>query len=150
MAGTFTQIYIHVVFSVQGRKPLLKKNFKEEVFKYISGIIKNKGQKPLIVNGTHDHNHILVGVKPSISASELIRDVKNNSSNFINKSNWLNCKFKWQEGYGAFSCSHSQLSNVYNYILNQEMHHHKKSFKEEYNEFMDLNEIHYEAKYLFD
>lgn len=150
MPGTFTQIYIHCIFAVKGREPHLKKEFREEVLKYISGIIKNKGHKPIIVNGMYDHIHLLIGLKPSGSLSELIRDVKNNSSNFINKNYWLPHKFTWQEGYGAFSCSHSQLGAVYDYILNQEMHHQKRSFKEEYNEFIDKNEIEYEVKYLFD
>lgn len=150
MPGTFSQIYIHCIFAVKNRAPYLKKEFREEVFKYISGIITNKGHKAIIVNGMYDHIHLLIGLKPSNSLSELIRDVKNNSSNFINKNNWLTQKFKWQEGYGAFSCSHSQLGAVYDYILNQEMHHQKRSFKEENNELMNKNDIEYELKYLFD
>ncbi|MEQ9424146.1 MAG: IS200/IS605 family transposase [Cyclobacteriaceae bacterium] len=128
MAGTFSQIYVQCVFAVSGRGNLLASDWRPEVFKYISGIIKNKGQKPIIVNGMSDHVHILIGLKPSIALSDLLRDVKNNSTRFINDNKWLHGKFSWQEGYGAFSYSHSQLDQVYNYILNQEKHHRKKSF----------------------
>lgn len=113
MPGTFTQIYIQAIFAVKGRTNLLVKPWREEVFKYMSGIIKNKNQKPIIVNGVSDHVHLLIGLKPVMCLSDLIRDVKNNTTNFINKQKWIKGKFSWQEGYGAFSYSHSQLSNVY-------------------------------------
>ena len=118
MAGTYSQIYIQIVFAVKGRQNLLQKEWRNEVFKYMSGIIKNKGQKPIIVNGVDDHAHVFIGMKPSMALSDLIRDVKNNSTNFINDHAWINGKFSWQEGYGAFSYSHSQIESVYNYILN--------------------------------
>src|SRR4030043_413284 len=101
------------------------------MFSSMAGIIKNKGQKPIIVNGVSDHAHVFVGLKPSMALSDLVRDVKNNSSNFINDHAWIQGKFSWQEGYGAFSYSHSQIPYVYNYILNQEVHHHKQTFQEE-------------------
>lgn len=135
MAGTFSQIYIHYVFAVRGRHNLLQKSWRNEVFKYMSGIIKGKGQNPIIVNGVADHVHIFVRLKPAMSISELARDIKNNSSNFINDRNYLDRKFSWQEGYGAFSYAHSQIENVYHYIANQEEHHRKKTFKEEYVRF---------------
>src|SRR3990170_3661416 len=136
MAGTFSQIYIQIVFAVQGRQNLLQKGWRDEVFKYMAGIIKNKGQKPIIVNGVSDHAHVFVGLKPSMALSDLVRDVKNNSSNFINDHAWIRGKFSWQEGYGAFSYSHSQIAYVYDYILNQEKHHSKQTFQEEYVDFL--------------
>lgn len=150
MAGTYSQIYIHYVFAVKGRENLLQKAWRDEVFKYIAGIIKGKNQKPIIVNGVADHVHIFVGLKPSVSISDLIRDIKNNSSNFINEQKYLDKKFSWQDGYGVFSYAHSQVESVYNYIANQEEHHRKKTFREEYVEFLMNFEIEYNEKYLFD
>ena len=150
MAGTYSQIYIQVVFAVKGRQNLLAKSWRDEVFKYMSGIITNKGQKPIIVNGVDDHAHAFIGLKPSMTLSDLVRDVKNNSTNFINDHAWNNSKFSWQDGYGAFSYSHSQIENVYNYILNQEQHHSKQTFKDEYLDFLRKFEIEHDAKYLFE
>jgi REP element-mobilizing transposase RayT len=150
MAGTFSQIYIHYVFTVNGRENLLQKPWREEVFKYIAGIIKGKNQKPIIVNGVADHVHVFVGLKPTMRISDLIRDIKNNSSNFINEKRFLRGKFSWQEGYGTFSLAHSQLNDAYQYILNQEEHHHKKTFKKEYLELLRKYEIEYNERYLFD
>ncbi|RZL29860.1 MAG: IS200/IS605 family transposase, partial [Pedobacter sp.] len=149
MAGTFSQIYIQYVFAVKGRQNLLQKPWRDEVFRYMAGIIKEKGQKPIIVNGVADHVHVFVGIKPSMNISDLIRDVKNNSSKFINEQGWLKGKFSWQEGYGAFSYAHSQIENVYQYITNQEEHHRTKTFKEEYLEFLKKFEIEHNEKYLF-
>ena len=149
MAGTFSQIYIQYVFAVKGRENLLQKPWRDEVFKYMAGIIKGKDQKSIIVNGVSDHVHVFVGLKPSVNISDLIRDVKNNSSNFINERKFLKNKFSWQEGYGAFSYAHSQIDNVYQYIENQEAHHKTKTFKEEYIEFLQKFEIEYDEKYLF-
>lgn len=150
MAGTYSQIYIQIVFAVQGRHNLLQKPWREDVFKYISGIIKNKGQKPIIVNGVADHVHAFVGLKPSLALSDLVRDMKNNSSNFINDHPWIKGKFCWQEGYGAFSYSHSQIESVYHYILNQEMHHTRQNFQEEYMGFLKKFAIEHDVKYLFE
>jgi REP element-mobilizing transposase RayT len=150
MAGTYSQIYIHVIFAVKGRRSLLQKPWRDEVFKYMAGIIKNKDQKAIIVNGVDDHTHLLVGLTPAMCLSDLIRDVKNNSTNFINKQKWILERFNWQEGYSAFSYSHSQISSVYNYILNQETHHSKKSFREEYYKFLKMYEIKFDQKYVFD
>lgn len=141
MASTYSQIYIQYVFAVEGRINLLKRPWRDEVFKYISGIIKGKNQKAIIVNGMADHVHALVGLKPAMPISDLIRDIKNNSTNFINKKKFLKGKFEWQEGYGAFSYSHSQMNHVYQYIANQEEHHRKKTFKEEYFDFLEKFEI---------
>ena len=150
MAGTFSQIYIQYVFAVKGRENLLLKPWRDEVFKYISGIINGKNQKPIIVNGLANHVHVFVGLNPSMAISDLVRDIKNNSTNFINDQRYLRNKFSWQEGYGAFSYSHSQIEDVYNYILNQENHHRKRTFCEEYLEFLKKFEIAYDEKYLFD
>jgi putative transposase len=136
MAGSYSQIYLQYVFAVKGSQNLLQKPWREEVFKYISGIIKGKNQKPIIVNGVSDHVHVFVGLKPAMPIPDLIRDIKNNSSNFINENKWVKGKFSWQEGYGVFSYSHSQIDNVYRYIANQEAHHEKKTFKDEYVDFL--------------
>lgn len=150
MPGTFTQIYIQIVFAVKFRHKLIHPVWQEELNKYIAGIIKAKGQKPIIVNGVSDHIHIFIGFRPSMLLSDLVRDIKNNSSKFINEQGWIPQKFRWQEGYGAFSYSQSHIKNVYNYILNQEEHHRKKAFHEEYLEFLKEYEIEYDEKYVFD
>lgn len=150
MANTYTQITIHIVFAVKHRENLIKKQFREELFKYIAGIIQNKNQKLLAINGVSDHIHILVGISPSITLSDLVRDIKNNSSRFINEKKWVLGKFQWQEGYGAFSYSRSQRSDIIKYIENQENHHAKNSFKEEYLEILKKFEIQYDENYLFD
>jgi len=150
MAGTFTQIYLHAVFAVQGRSNLLQKPWRDEVFKYMAGIIKNKGQKPIIVNGVTDHVHLFRGLKPAMAISDLIRDVKNNTSNFVNERKLIKGRFAWQEGYGAFSHGHSQINQVYNYILHQEERHRRKTFREEYLDFLQKFQIPYEDRFLFD
>ncbi len=150
MPNTYSQVYIQIVFAVKRRENLISKDWKEELYKYISGIITNKGHKLIIVNGVSDHIHIFVGLKPSMSISDLVRDIKNNSSNFINENKFTPKKFSWQEGFGAFSYANSQIGNVYNYILNQEQHHCTKTFKEEYIEFLKKYEIEYDEKFLFD
>jgi REP element-mobilizing transposase RayT len=150
MPGTFSQIYIQVIFAVRGRQNLIQRNWKDELHKYIAGIIKGKNQKSIIVNGMPDHIHAFMGLRPSMAISDLVREIKNNSSNFINERKFLKGKFFWQEGYGAFSYSHSQIANVYNYILNQDRHHNKKTFKEEYIELLKKFEIEYNKKYLFE
>jgi len=150
MAGSYSQIYIQYVFAVKGRQNLLQKPWREEVFKYISGIIKGKNQKPIIVNGVSDHVHVFVGLKPSMNIPDLVRDIKNNSSNFINENKWVKGKFCWQEGYGVFSYSHSQIDKVYRYIANQEAHHEKNTFKDEYIDFLVKSGIDYDEKYLFE
>lgn len=149
-SGTYSKICIQVVFAVKGRENFLKARFRQEIFKYMAGIIKAKGQKSIIVNGVSDHVHLFIGLKPSIAISDLIRDVKNNTSNFINDKKFLPGKFSWQVGFGVFSYSQSQIERVYNYILNQEMHHKKKSFKEEYMELLEKFQIDYKEEYLFE
>ncbi len=149
MANTYSQLYVHIIFSVKNREPLIKESFRNELFSYIGGIIKNKNQKPLAINGTENHIHILVGVKPDISLSDLVREIKSNSSKFINEQKYLRTKFNWQEGFGAFSYSHSQLTTVIKYINNQLEHHKKRTFADEYKEFLKKFNIEYDEKYVF-
>lgn len=118
--------------------------------KYISGIITGKNQKAIIVGGVADHVHAFIGLRPAMAISDLVRDVKNNSSNFINNHRFVSGKFAWQEGYGVFSYSDSQIDNVYNYILNQETHHKKRTFREEYLEFLKEFDVPYDERYLFE
>ncbi|WP_300670565.1 IS200/IS605 family transposase [Soonwooa sp.] len=150
MANTYTQIYIQIVFAVSGRQNLISKENREELHKFISGIVTNRGQKLFAVFAMPDHVHLLVSMSPAISISDLVRDIKAGSSKFINDKKWMNGKFHWQEGYGAFSYSKSSVDTVVKYILNQEEHHKNKSFREEYLDFMQKFEIEYDSKYLFD
>ncbi len=148
--GVFTQLCTHLVFSVKYRESLIHKNFSNELYKYISGIITNQKHKSIIVNGMPDHIHILIGLNPVVSISDTVRDIKRSSSLFINEKNWLSRKFGWQEGYGAFSYGKSQLDDIYRYIKNQEQHHLKRTFKQEYEDLLKKFEIEYDEKFLFD
>jgi len=150
MANTYTQIYIHIVFTVKGRQNLIRKEWKESLYKYICGIIKADGQKLIVINSMPDHVHILIGLTPDIALSDLVRDIRANSSRFINEQQWIQGRFQWQEGFGAFSCSHLQLENVITYIQNQEKHHARKTFMKEYLRLLDDSEIQYDTKYLFE
>jgi REP element-mobilizing transposase RayT len=149
MAGTFSQIYIQVVFAVKGRQSLILPQWEEELFKYISGIVKNKEQKLLAINGMPDHIHIFIGMKPSCCLSDLVREIKKSSNEFVNEKRFCKSKFSWQEGFGAFSYSHSSLDNVIAYIQNQKEHHKKQLFKDEYKEFLDKFQIEHKDEYLF-
>ena len=150
MAGTFSQIYIQVVFAVKGRENLMAKQWRDELHKYIAGIIKSKEQKSIIVNGVADHVHCFIGLKPVMAISDLVRDIKNNASNLVNDKKFMKGKFHWQDGYGVFSYSQSQITRVYDYILNQEEHHKKKSFREEYIDLLNRFQIEHKPEYLFD
>ncbi|MBI2429795.1 MAG: IS200/IS605 family transposase [Ignavibacteriales bacterium] len=149
MANTYTQIYIHIVFAVQGRRCLIPRLHKEELCKYITGIVSNRGQKLIAINCEPDHVHVFVGMKPIITVSDLVRDIKAGSSGFMNEKKWIPGKFNWQEGFGAFSHSHSNIDRIVKYILNQEEHHRKKTFKEEYVEMLKEFAVEYDEKYLF-
>jgi REP element-mobilizing transposase RayT len=150
MANTFTQIYIHFVFSVKGRQNLIQKSWKDELHKYICGIVDGKDQKVYAIGGMADHIHLLVSIKPTIAISDLVRYIKANSSKWINEKKFVIDKFQWQEGFGAFSYAQSQLDNVIAYINNQEQHHKEKTFKDEYIELLQKFNIGYDEKYLFD
>jgi REP element-mobilizing transposase RayT len=150
MASTYTQIYIHIVFAVKGRQSLIRKENKEELHKYITGIVRNKKQKMLAINSMPDHTHIFIGMKPNIALSDLVRDIKSNSSAFINEKKWVRGKFNWQEGFGAFSYGHSQIDTVIKYIHDQEKRHAKMTFKEEYLGLLKKFAVEYDEKYLFE
>jgi REP element-mobilizing transposase RayT len=148
--STYSQIYIQVVMAVKGRSSLVSLSWEEELYKYITGIITNKGQKLISLNGMPDHIHMLIGMKPSCCLSDLVREIKKASNAFINEKRFTKSKFEWQEGYGAFSYSHSALDQVIAYIQNQKEHHRIKSFREEYIDFLKKFEVEYDPKYLFD
>lgn len=148
--STFSQIYIQIVFAVKGRNSLIMPNWEEELFKYITGIVQNKNQKMLAISGTKDHIHFLIGMKPSCCLSDLVREIKKSSNSFVNEKKFVKFKFDWQEGFGAFSYSHSALDNVIAYIQNQKEHHKKKSFREEYKDFLMKFKIEYKEEYLFE
>jgi putative transposase len=150
MSGTFSKLYVQVVFAVKRKENLIAKTWKDDLHKYMAGIIKGKDQKSIIVNGMQDHIHAFIGLRPAMKISDLVREIKNNSSNFINDRKFVRGKFAWQDGYGAFSYSHSHIDNVYQYILNQKEHHKKKTFRQEYIDFLEKFEIEYDEKYLFD
>lgn len=150
MPGTYSKVYIQIIFAVKYREPLVAAEWQEELNKYISGIIHGKNQLSIIVNGMPDHIHILVGLRPVMAISDLVRDIKNNSSNFINDRKFIKKKFSWQEGYGVFSYAHSEIGRVYNYIQNQKEHHAKKTFDNEYINFLREFDVDYDHRFLFD
>lgn len=150
MANTYTKIYLQIVFSPFKRENVLPEIHDEELQKYTTGIIQNKKHKLLAIKYMPDHVHILIGYQPSQPLPDLVRDIKANISRFINDQKWLPGTFRWQEGYGAFSYSHSQIDNVIKYINNQEEHHLKSSFKDEYLKLLEKFEVQYDPEYLFE
>lgn len=149
MANTYTQIHVQFVFAVKYRNGLIHSSFKEELYQYIAGIIKKNNHKLLAINGVEDHIHIFIGMRPTQSISDLLQDIKGSSSKWINEKKFLKVKFEWQEGYGAFSYSKSHVANVIRYIQNQEVHHKKESFKDEYLKFLEAFAIEYDERYVF-
>jgi putative transposase len=150
MANTFTQLYIHLVFSPYKRENIILESFRERLEKYICGIVSNKGSKPLAIYCMSDHMHLLVGLNPSNCISDLVRDIKSNSTNFMNQEQFIPGKFSWQKGFGGFSYSRSHMDKVVKYILNQPEHHKKRTFQEEYLELLKLFEIEFNEQYLFE
>ena len=150
MANTYTQIYIQVVFSVQGRQNLISPQHREELQKYISGIIRNQKHKTLAINCMPDHLHVLIGLRPDAALSDLVRDIKACSSAFITDHKWIAGKFNWQEGFGGFSYSHSEVHRVIKYIFDQESHHRVHTFNEEYVKFLHDFDITHKEAYLFE
>lgn len=150
MAGTFSQIYIQIVFAVKGRSNLIQDEWKEGLYKYIAGITRGKEQKPIIVNGMPDHVHAFVGLRQSMAISDLVRDIKNNATNFMNARKFVTGRFCRQEGFGAFSYSRPQVETGYSYIMNQERHHKRKTFRKEYIDFLNEFAIEYDRRYLFE
>lgn len=149
MPNTYTQIHIQFVFAVKFRHGLISSSWKDELYQYITGIVQNNKHKLICINGMPDHIHILIGVRPHQSISDLMQDVKGGSSKWINEKKFLKGKFEWQQGYGAFSYGKSQVKDVVHYIQNQEQHHQKKTFLQEYVEFLEKFEVEYEELYIF-
>ena len=150
MSNTYTQLFIQIVFAVKGRQSLIPKQHQDTLHKYMTAVIQNDKHKLLSIFCMPDHTHILVGINPDISISEMVQDVKRASTNFINDHRLIKTHFNWQKGFGAFSYSKKQVPNVIKYILGQEEHHKKKTFQQEYHEFLDLFGIEYDEKYLFE
>ncbi|MBK7252969.1 MAG: IS200/IS605 family transposase [Ignavibacteria bacterium] len=149
MANTYTQIHIQFIFAVKYRKGVILASWKDELYKYLTGIVQNNKHKMISINGMPDHIHLLAGIRPSQSISDLMQDIKGSSSKWINKMKFTKERFEWQEGYGAFSYGKSQVKNVISYIENQEKHHKRKSFKEEYLDFLKKFDVEFDDKYLF-
>lgn len=149
MANTYTQIYIQIVFAVEGRQNLIRPERKEELHRYITGIISKQKQKLLAIHCMPDHTHILIGMKPDCRLSDLVGDIKTGSTNHINRNRWVTGRFSWQEGFGAFSYGHSQLGTIIRYIQNQEKHHARRTFRQEYVEFLDKFEVPHDERYIF-
>ncbi|MEL6717268.1 MAG: IS200/IS605 family transposase [Bacteroidota bacterium] len=149
MANTYTQIHIQAIFAVQSREGLILKEWKHDLYKYITGIVQNYGHKMLQINGMPDHIHAFFGMRPTQSISDLMREIKADSSKWINEKGFVRGKFSWQEGYGAFSYAKSQVPKVIKYVQNQEEHHKKKSFREEYLAFLKAFDVDYDERYIF-
>ena len=150
MANTYHQVYIQVVCAVKYREAVIANEWRSKVFGVIGNLINETGCKTIIVNGVEDHVHCFLGLRPTVSISELMKTVKAKSSKYINDHNLTKSRFEWQEGYGAFSYSHSQIDAVYKYIANQEEHHKKQTFKEEYLDFLEKFEVPYDERYIFE
>lgn len=150
MPGTFSQIYIQVVFAVKHRESLIQPHWENDLYKYITGIVQRKEQKMLAINGVANHIHFLIGMKPGCTLSDLVREIKKSSNEFVREQGFTQHPFKWQEGFGAFSYSQSNFGNVIDYIHKQKEHHKKQSFKEEYISLLNKFEIEYKKEYLFD
>jgi REP element-mobilizing transposase RayT len=150
MANTYTQINIHAIFSIKGRENIITRNFREDLFKYISGILNHHNQYSLAVNGYKDHVHLFFELHPTKALADIIRIVKTNSSKWINENSFVKGKFAWQEGYGAFSYARSQRDDVIKYIMNQEKHHEKRTFREEYFDLLNKFQIEFNDHYVFE
>ena len=150
LPNTFSQIYLQFVFAVKGRQSLIHQNHKVELHKYITGLVQTRKAKMLAIHCMPDHTHLFVGFKPTILISDFIKEIKVESNEFINLKKWTKGKFSWQTGYGVFSYSHSHLDRVVKYILNQEYHHQRKSFRQEYHELLEKFQIPFEERYLFE
>jgi len=149
MANTYSQIYLQVVFAVQGRQSLIRRENKEELHKYLTGIVTQREQKLLAVHCMPDHAHILIGLRPAMALSDLVHDLKIASAKFVNRKAWVAGRFSWQEGFGAFSYGHSQLTRIIRYIQEQEQHHAKTTFREEYIRFLKRYEIDHDERFIF-
>jgi putative transposase len=149
MANTYTQIYIRAVFAVEGRQSLIAPEHTIEIYKYMTTVVQNQKNKVMAINGMPDHVHLLIGLNPDIALSELVRDAKAAASNLINDKRWVRGHFNWQRGYGAFSYSKSQVPRVARYIEDQERHHEKRSFRDEYEALLKKFDVEYDPAYMF-
>ncbi|MBK9794374.1 MAG: IS200/IS605 family transposase [Sphingobacteriales bacterium] len=149
MANTYTQIHIQFVFAVKFRDAVIHSSWKDELYRYMTGIVQNNKHKLIAINGMPDHIHILIGMRPTQSISDLMQDIKGSSSKWINQKGFIKVKFEWQEGYGAFSYGKSQVKDVIAYIENQEQHHSKKTFRDEYMDFLKKFDVEYDEQYIF-
>jgi REP element-mobilizing transposase RayT len=149
MANTYTQIYIHIVFAVEGRQSLIQPEHNDELQKYITGVVSVQKHKLIAINNMPDHVHLVVGLRPDAALSDLVRDIKANSSRFINEKKWVAGRFSWHEGFGAFSYSRSQLDTVSRYVAKQQQHHARKSFHDEYTELLERFGVAYDRRYVF-
>ncbi len=150
MAGTYTQSNFHVVFSTKHREPLITPRLRQDLYPYIGGIVRGQKCIPLEIGGMPDHVRLVIRLRPDLSVSELVRLIKANSSKWVNERPDHVGRFAWQAGYGAFSVSLSQLAGVREYVQTQESHHRKKTFQEEFIEFLNRHEIAFDARYLWD
>jgi REP element-mobilizing transposase RayT len=150
MAGTYTNILTHIIFSTKNRSQIITDVYKNRLFNYIGGIIRNEGAILLEIGGTTDHVHIVIKTKAIHSLATITQKIKSNSSKWVNDTKLIGEKFAWQNGYGAFSVSASQIDKVINYVATQEEHHKKRDFKEELILLLKKHNIEYEEKYLFD
>jgi len=150
MADTYVQAYFHLVFAVKNRDALIRKSWKEELEKYITGIVQNNKHKLIAIGSMPDHIHIFIGYNLNQTIPDLVETIKTSTDHWIRERRFTTFKFNWQKGYGAFTHSHSQIDSVVRYVLNQEAHHRKKSFREEYLEMLRKFEIAYKDEYLFD
>ena len=150
MADTYSQIYIQVVFAVRHRNALIQVSWEDELYKYISGIVRGKEQKLICINGMHDHIHLLLGMRPTCCLSDLVREIKKSSNDFVNEKGFSKYQFDWQKGFGAFSYGHSQLDKVIAYIHGQKEHHKKQIFRQEYLGLLKKFNIEHKEEYLFD
>ena len=150
MANTYTQLYIQIVFSVKGREHMIPKQYKDDVYKYVTGVIQQRKHKLLAINGMPDHVHIFIGLHPSQSLSDLVEETKTAATKYIKKQSWMKYDFSWQRGFGAFSYSRSHIDRVVKYIANQEEHHKKRTFREEYLDMLQKFDIEYDERYVFE
>lgn len=148
MANTYTQIYLQLIFAVQDRISLIKESWEVELYKYITGIVQNNGHKLIAINGIPNHIHVFIRYKPHQLVPELLQDIKGFSSKWINKQGFVKAKFSWQESYGAFSYSHSHIDSVVKYVMNQKEHHKKRTFREEYLEFLKKYNVSFNEEYI--
>jgi len=150
MPNTYSKLYAQIIFTVKDRSNFIQDEWKTELYKYVTGIVNGKSQKIYSIGGMPDHIHLLIGYSPSISLSDLVRDIKSNSSAFVNRKKFIDKKFGWQSGFGAFSYGKSQISDVIRYIENQQEHHEHRTFKEEYIQFLRNFDVDFDADYLFE